>query len=104
MSTIYGVKAFRRKSIAMGMLGSNMRGEPTTYSSRRTPQYFVIGYLYFWEIESDDKDLDNVSISAEIFLKDPADFSTVFYRLITIMTEAKQDFTAEMRSWRDNQE
>lgn len=87
------------------------------------PQYFNINYAGFWEIESPDEliqaavcasvvtrsrkvvkvylnsDFDNVSISAEILLKSPADFSAVLSRLMGQIIEAKRNFIDEMRSW-----
>ena len=86
------------------------------------PQFFSIIYPNFWKIESDDEQIqavfsatevtrrkkvvkvylttnDNVSISADILLKNPADFSAVFYRLMGQIVEARQDFIDEMRSW-----
>jgi hypothetical protein len=41
-------------------------------------------------------DNDDVSISGEVFLKSPADFSGIFKRLLSAMTTARRDFIKEM--------
>ncbi|MDR2495390.1 MAG: hypothetical protein LBD24_09245 [Spirochaetaceae bacterium] len=83
-------------------------------------QFFNLMYPNFWEIESEDEliqavfaadtvtgnkkvvkvyltqDWNNVSISVELFLKNPADFSTFFYRSMSLIAGARQDFIDEM--------
>jgi hypothetical protein len=83
-------------------------------------EYFEILFPNFWEIESDEEWIkaaaacsyvtrttkvakvyitsnNNTSIIADILLVNPKDFSTVFSRMMNILTLARNKFVEEMR-------
>ena len=83
-------------------------------------EYFAMLYPNFWEIESQNEkerallaakeatrvakvakvylteDDTDVTMSAEIFLKTPSDFKSIFYRMLSTMTTARKTFVDKM--------
>ena len=89
--------------------------------SDKDQEYFSIVYPTFWEIESKDEgeqallaakeatriakvakvylteDNTDVTMSAEIFLKEPSDFKSIFYRMMNSMSNARRTFIDRMQ-------